>query len=908
MLGKRGKTVDEILRLGVLHDQAVLDTPPEARFDRITAMAAAHFKAPIALVSLVDTDRQWFKSCIGLDVRETERGWAFCDHTIQLGTHAVMVVEDATLDDRFKHNPLVTGAPYIRFYAGATLTTSDGVNLGSLCVIDTEPRPAPADSDLAHLRALADLVVDQIELSRTHKSLDERHRILDLAERLSATGYWTLNTQTGAVFWSPQVYTIHGEDPATYNPALGDALAFYVEEDRKLVADLIKTRSENGQGWEFDALLVRADGSRRNVRSLAEAQRDTTGRVIGFFGVFKDLTDERKAIETAVEQERRYRLLADNVSDVIAIYSPEGVFRYLSPSVSELLGYAPEEMIGRTTYDIVLPEDHERIAREFKQATQTRLPLTVEYRAITKGGAVRWLEARPRFQRDENDVIVEIHDSVRDVTERREREVALAEARAVAEDAARTKADFLANMSHEIRTPLNGVLGFAEVLSNTALDQDQRRYLDRIRTAGKGLSALIDDILDFSKIESGKMTTERRAFDLKGLATDVVDLTQSVAKQLNLQLVYDDGVSPWVMGDEQRIRQVLLNLLGNAAKFTHEGSVILKVGVSEGRLELGVKDTGIGISAEALSRLFQGFTQADTAVGRRFGGTGLGLNISRSLARLMQGDVILESQPDVGTTAIFTLPYAPAEAQSPPAPVSTDASSTRPLRILAVDDIVTNLELLDILLSREGHAVVCVTSGDEAIAYLGRDAGFDLVLMDVQMPGMDGLAATRLIRAMGHPAHRIPVVALTANVMADQIEACRAAGMDDHLGKPIKEEELQSLLSRVAGLDDRAPAEAPEDLAAQDPLAELKARYRAQMDTFAGEFARLGKLPPDSRADAMAAYSHSIAGTAGSLGFTNVSNAAFELEAAAKRCRDLGAEFETLNPLVLNLVNAVALS
>ena len=901
--------MDETLRLGVLHDQAVLDTPPEARFDRITAMAAAHFKAPIALVSLVDTDRQWFKSCIGLDVRETERGWAFCDHAIQLGAHAVLVVEDATLDARFQDNPLVTGAPHIRFYAGATLTTSEGVNLGSLCVIDTEARPTPAEADLAHLRALADLVVDQIDLSRARKELDDRHRILDLGERLSATGYWTLNTQTRTVFWSPQVYAIHGVEPETYSPSMGDALEFYVEEDRKALADLIKTRSDSGMGWEFDAILVRADGSRRNVRSLAEVQRDTTGRVTGFFGVFKDLTDERKAIETAVEQERRYRLLADNVIDVIATYGPDGVFSYLSPSIRELLGYAPEEMIGRTPYDFMVPEDHARIAGAFRQAAKTRLPLTVEYRAVTKDGSVRWLEARSRFQRDENDVIVEVNDSVRDVTERREREVALAEARAVAEDAARTKADFLANMSHEIRTPLNGVLGFAEVLSNTTLDPDQRRYLDRIRTAGKGLSALIDDILDFSKIESGKMTTERRAFDLKGLAADVVDLTQvSVAGRLDLQLAFDNDVSPWVMGDEQRTRQVLLNLLGNAAKFTHQGSVRLRVGISEGQLEISVTDTGIGISAEALSRLFQGFTQADTAIGRRFGGTGLGLHISRSLARLMHGDVTLTSQPDVGTTAIFTLPYAPAEAQSPPAPASIAASSTRPLKVLAVDDVGTNLELLEILLARAGHTVVCATSGEAAIELLGRDAGFDLVLMDVQMPGMDGLAATRLIRAMANGAQRIPVVALTANVLSDQIEACRTAGMDDHLGKPIKVEELLSLLSRVAGRADRSPMPAPAEGVTQDPFAQLRARYRAQMDTFEGEFARLGDLPLERRADAMAAYSHSIAGTAGSFGFTAVSNAAFDLEAAAKRCHDLGAEFETLKPLIRELVNAVALS
>jgi CheY-like chemotaxis protein/HPt (histidine-containing phosphotransfer) domain-containing protein len=272
----------------------------------------------------------------------------------------------------------------------------------------------------------------------------------------------------------------------------------------------------------------------------------------------------------------------------------------------------------------------------------------------------------------------------------------------------------------------------------------------------------------------------------------------------------------------------------------------------------------------------------------------------------MQGDVSLESQPGVGSTAIFTLPYAPVEAQLPPASVTAEAVSIRPLRVLAVDDLAANLELLQILLSRSGHTVVCAPSGDAAIALLGRDAGFDLILMDVQMPGMDGMATTRLIRTMANGAQRIPVVALTANVLSDQIEACRAAGMDDHLGKPIKVEELLSLLSRVTGPDDPAPAPAPDDGLTLDPLAELQARYRAQMDTFEGEFLRLRALPLDRRADAVAAFSHTIAGTSGSFGFTEVSDAAFALEAAAIQCRDQGAELATLDPLVRDLVARVA--
>lgn len=897
--------MDETSRLRVLHDQAILDTETEARFDRIAAMAATHFGAPIALVSLVDSDRQWFKACIGLDVRETTRDWAFCHHAIQLGAHGVMVVEDATADARFVDNPLVTADPHIRFYAGATLTTREGANLGTLCVIDTKPRDRPSDADLAHLRSLAELVVDQIELSRARKSLSDRHQVLDLAEQLSLTGYWTLNTDSGAVFWSPQVYAIHGVDDTTYRPGLDDALGFYVDGDRQMVEALLEKNAAAGLGWEFDATIERRDGSRRSVRSVAACQKDPTGRVTGFIGVFKDLTDERRVIAEAVEQERRYRLLADHASDVIAVYGADGRFSYLSPSIAELLGFEPGELLGKTPYDIIAPEDQDRVSAVFAAAVKSKTPLTIEYRALRKDGQTRWLEARPRIHFDEDGNVIEITDAVRDVTERREREAALAEARLVAEAAVKTKADFMANMSHEIRTPLNGVIGFAEVLSNTDLNTDQRRYVDRIRTAGKGLSALIDDILDFSKIESGKMDVEERPFDLRALATDIVELTRvSIARRLDLELHYDNAVSDRIVGDEQRVRQVLLNLVGNAAKFTPTGSVRLEVRRRDERLELRIVDTGIGIQPETMSRLFEDFTQADTSVGRRFGGTGLGLNISRSLARLMGGDVNLESTPDVGTTAIFSLPYRAGADQ--PVVVETQPVRQPPdrkLRILAVDDVPTNLELIEILATGAGHAVRCAASGEAALDLLRDDPAFDLILMDVQMPGLDGLETTRRIRMMSEAANT-PIVALTANVLADQIEACRAAGMDDHLGKPIRPEALTETLDRVSRMTAVSP---PVPSAAQtpDPLAALKGRYREQMRTFAAEYARMQAMPATTGAAAIAAYTHSIAGTAGSLGFGEVSDAAFRLETAARHCRDDGSAARVLEPLIQALLSAV---
>ncbi|WP_339930062.1 PAS domain S-box protein [uncultured Brevundimonas sp.] len=740
---------------------------------------------------------------------------------------------------------------------------------------------------------------------RRAKTARERQLIdhAQLAERMSQVGYWTLNIDTGAIFWSPEVYRIHGVDPASFRPALDNALAFYVDGDRQRVEDLVKSGVDRDEGWEFDAVLIRrSDGARRDVRSMAAGEKDANGRIVGYFGVFKDLTEERQVVAKAIEQERRFRLLADNASDVIAVYDRKGVFSYVSPSITEILGYTPEELIGKTPYFIV-PEDRESVAAEFEAALDSDVPITIEYCALAKDGSRRWLEARPRFQRDDTGKIIQITDSVRDVTERREREAALAEARAEAEAATRAKTEFLANMSHEIRTPLNGVLGFADVLADTPLSKDQTRYVDRIRTAGRGLTVLIDDILDFSRIEAGKMPVERRPFDLRALALDVVDLTRSgVGDRLTFDVNFSGDVTPWIIGDEQRTRQILLNLLGNAAKFTQTGSVRLEVCLADEMVELRVIDTGIGIAPEALAHLFQAFTQADASVGRRFGGTGLGLSISHSLARLMGGEVRLDSVPGAGTTAVLSLPYAVATAPetAPVAAGTPEAVTGRSLKVLVVDDVEANLELIDILLSRAGHRIKGVTSGDAALALLEADTSFDVVLMDVQMPGMDGLEATRLIRRLGNGVETIPIVALTANVMAEQVAECRAAGMDEHLTKPIRTEELFEVIVRVGALSDPpvSPTSAP---GTADPLAALKGRYRFRLSTLATEFAEMDSLDEPDRTQAITALAHSIAGTSGSMGFDEVSKAAFTLEAAANESlaaksgsRDLAADIEAL--------------
>lgn len=727
------------------------------------------------------------------------------------------------------------------------------------------------------------------------KAIHERE-LLDqarLSESISNVGYWTLTPSTGDVFWSPEVYRIHGVEPSVFNPALDDALAFYVPDDRATIEALIAESVLSGDGWNFDATLERrSDGDLRNIRSVATCQRDQSGQIVKIFGVFKDLTDEHRLVVSLTENERRYRLLADNATDVVAVYDMIGVFSYLSPSIHDMLGYRPDELVGRRSFDIMAPGEDLRVRGEFARALPMLDDFTVEYRALRKDGTERWLEARPRPQLDAEGHVISFVDNVRDVTERREREAALAQARIVAEAATSSKAVFLANMSHEIRTPLNGVLAFAGLLADTRLDDEQARYVDRIRLAGKGLAALVNDILEVSRIEVGKLSIDVRSFNLRALAEEVVELISvgTKAKPIAFSVAVSPDIADWIEGDDARIRQILLNVVGNAAKFTSAGSVTLTIDLDGPGLAMRVTDTGPGVSRDQLATLFDSFTQADGSTTRQFGGSGLGLTISRSLARLMDGDLTMDSDLGVGSTVMLALPYRPSVAGEAVAsqPASADphrSLSAAPLAILVVDDVEMNREFVQIALGREGHAVTALSSGQAAIDALMAGEMFDLILMDVQMPIMDGLTATRAIRALKGAGRVTPIIGLTANVLPEQVAACREAGMDDHISKPVDLDLLVERVAAVAARRDTAHVrrDPAKGIRPEDALTALSRRYAGHLKTLPAELDRLCALPLVERADGLATLAHSVAGTSGSLGFPALSIAAFELEDRARQ-------------------------
>ncbi|MDH2421127.1 sensor histidine kinase [Cobetia amphilecti] len=370
-----------------------------------------------------------------------------------------------------------------------------------------------------------------------------------------------------------------------------------------------------------------------------------------------------------------------------------------------------------------------------------------------------------------------------------------------AEQASRAKSEFLATMSHEIRTPLNGVIGMSELLLAEPLQSSAHRYASSLRDSGEVLMGLVDDVLDFSKIEAGKLSVERRPFELHTAIDGVIDLL--LPQMDSTRIVFDDRRSAQlpeqVMGDSVRLRQVLLNLLSNAFKFTEQGRVCLLVeALPAGRVRFEVDDTGIGVSEEQAAQLFEPFTQGDASTARRFGGTGLGLSISRRLVELMGGRLGLKQRPGKGACFWFELPLPRAAALKRPAFTSAPLPLSRGEHVLVVDDNHINREVAHSMLSGLGYTVTTVDSGEAALAWYARQRDTVLVLLDLRMPGLDGFAVARRWRAMEHSDRRAPslIVAMTANVAAGERARCLSAGMNDFLSKPIRRQQLASMLAR----------------------------------------------------------------------------------------------------------------
>ncbi|MFN3536274.1 MAG: PAS domain-containing protein, partial [Brevundimonas sp.] len=382
-------------------------------FDRLTSLAATLFEAPAALVSITDGSRQRFRSRLGIDVVEVDRENAFTPHAVALGQGGVLVVEDASKDPRFANSPHVTGEGEVRFYAGAVITTRDGRNVGALCVLDRVPRARPDEAKLAALKSMAELAADMLEKRERMRAKAEKLEMLDMAEAMSGVGHWRLDVATNRVTWSEQVYHVHGLDPDGFDPNLDSAIDAYHPDDRAAISATVQRAVETGDPYDVRLRLVRPDGATRLVRSQGTAERDEGGGVAALFGVFQDITEQEDTLARARKNEHRYRLLADNMADVVARVRPDGHSHYISPAVEAISGYAPAEMFGKTAQDYVLEEDKPIFLNAMAEVLKTGKNRRVQYRVVHKNGELIWVETqlqRVENSRGEGEVIVVIRD------------------------------------------------------------------------------------------------------------------------------------------------------------------------------------------------------------------------------------------------------------------------------------------------------------------------------------------------------------------------------------------------------------------------------------------------------------------------------------------------------------------
>jgi PAS domain S-box-containing protein len=914
-------------RVEALLSYNILDTKSEQEFDQLTTLISAICDVPIAMVSLIDYDRQWFKSVIGLNSKETARDISFCTHAIEQGS--TFVVQDAAKDPRFVNNPLVTDDPNIRFYAGYPLIDPNGFALGTFCVIDKKPRTL-TESQRKALEILGQAVVNQIvgrknrELAQrltyaldqssiiaitdnqgrikhvnqafcdiseysTEELIGQDHRIVnsglhskqffaELWQTISKGNTWKgeirNRAKSGKFYWVDTTiipFVHENGQPVEYvairsditarkkreeelekffdlslefmciaspdgrfvkiNPMFPQVLGYTAEEmiatpfagfihpeDVSITFSEIGKMSKGEKLINFQNRFLKKTGESIILNWSASADTDT-GML---YATARDVTEDIARIKHLDELITLQNAILDGTEHSIIYTDTNGIIRRMNKGAERMLGYTAEELVNKTT-PALLHDPEQVVARAgvmsaelgktvepgfdtfVVKARETNAAYASEWTYIHKSGKrfPVWLSITC-LRNSEGDIFGYM-GIAQDMSFQKQQEAELLKAAIEAREAVKAKDAFLANMSHEIRTPMNAIVGFANLLSESSLSAEQADYLRTIQIASDNLLSIINDILDVSKIEAGKITLESVQLNIAEAVCNVQAMLQSKAadKGITLLTFVEDVRELNVLGDPTRLSQILMNIAGNAVKFTESGTVEIHARLVQpvthvAQIEFRIKDTGIGIAQEKIQSIFERFVQAENDTTRKYGGTGLGLSIARALVELHGGKIEVQSTVGAGTEFSFRINYAvdsSVRKQNDFSGNNTGLRSENNLKILLVEDNNLNQKLALTMLRKFGFTPYLAENGKEAVSILEKES-FDIVLMDLQMPEMDGYQATVHIRNVLNSS--VPIIAMTAHSLIGERAKCMEVGMNEYVPKPFKPQELFSKILALA--------------------------------------------------------------------------------------------------------------